>query len=306
MVTVEGRRVMTAREELESLRSEYVALIASLSPEHPDVVSMKKRLDALEGEMTTRHNMRERLRQLREKEVQLDLLTGKFTEVHPDVIRLKKEIALLKEEIEVLSERQTVLDIENEQPENPSYVNLKTQIASTQMEIDTAHKELESMQRKYEDYQRRVENTPQVEQQYRFLERDYANTRLKYEETLKRLLSAREAKGLEKSRMGEKFTMIESPFRPNRPDKPNRMAIVLVGFVLSICAGIGFGSIAEYMDQSVRGADELEELTGHPVLAAIPYLVTSFELANRRRRRRVLALAIPIVIMTAAGVWYLW
>jgi uncharacterized protein involved in exopolysaccharide biosynthesis len=288
-VTMDGRRVMTPKEELETLRSQYLNLSSTLSEQHPDVINLKNRLDALESEVSTRKRLRELYRELQEKENDLAQLSKTYSDSYPDVIVLKKQVAALREEVKVLSEKQTVLKTENEKPENPTYINLQTQITSTQMEIDKSQKELEVLKGRYEEYQNRVENTPRVEQESRALQRDYTNAQAKYQETMNRLMAAREAKGLEESRMAEKLTIIDPPILPEKPDRPNRLALLLVGLVLAVGSGVGFGSLTEYMDRSVRSPDTLAEIAGHPVLAVIPYLETPADRSRTLRRRFAVA-----------------
>jgi succinoglycan biosynthesis transport protein ExoP len=306
-VSLDGRRVMTPKEELETLRSEYLRLKATLSAEHPDVIALKKRLDAMEGEVTTRDQLRDRTAQLRDKETQLALLEKRLSGKHPDVVMMRKEVAELRADVEELSKKQVMPKAEDQKPENPSYINLQTQIASADLEIGNARKDLEQLKAAFADYQKRVEMTPQVEQQYRALERDYANAQATYQETMGRLMSAREAKGLEESRMGEKFTLVDPPITPELPDRPNRVAIVLIGFVLAMGAGIGFGSLSEYMDQSVRRADELAAVAGHPVLAVIPFLETPEDRAGRvRKRLAVVVVGVALVAVGLAAVHFLY
>ena len=295
-----GKRIMTPKEELKALQSQYVSFSATLSENHPDVISAKKRLDAMEAEVATRDNLRDRYRELQDKKSELALTSKKVSPRHPDVIRLKKEVERMKADITELSEKQAVLKAEEEKPENPAYINLQTQITSTQMEIDNAHKELKLLKLKYDDYQKRVESSPQVEQQYQALQRDYANAQAKYQETINRMLAAKEARELEKNRMAEKFTMVEPPIMPEKPYKPNRLAILLIGLVLATGAGVGFGSMAEYMDQSVRQPRELAKIAGHPVLAVIPYWETSQDRARKRRKRW--AFVAGMVVIMLAGV----
>jgi uncharacterized protein involved in exopolysaccharide biosynthesis len=283
-----GQRVMTPKEEVEALRSQYLGLISTRSKGHPDVIAMKKRLDAMENEVSTRDDLRELYRQLQDKEARLAVLAERFTNKHPDVIKLQKEVVGLKEEVQTLSERQTVLKVEDEKPENPSYISLQSQISATEMEIANTDKDLEALKEDYASYRQRVEQTPQVEQQYLVLQRDYMNAQAKYQETMTRLLAAREAKGLEENRMAEKFTLVDPPLTPEKPDRPNRFAILLIGVVLALGCGVGFGSMAEYMDHSVREVDELAGISGHPVLAVVPFLETTQDRTKRLRRRLAL------------------
>lgn len=306
-VGLDGKRIMTPKEELRALQSQHVSLSATLSENHPDIIFTKKRLDAMEAEVATRDHLRVRYQELRDKESELVLTSKRVSHRHPDVIRLKKEVERLKADVAALSEKQTVLKDEEENPENPAYINLQTQIVSTQMEIDNAHKELKLLTLKYDEYQKRVERSPRVEQQYRVFQRDYANAQAKYQETTNRLLAAREARELEENRMGEKFTVVEPPIIAETPYKPNRPAILLIGFVLAVGAGVGFGSMAEYMDQSVRQPRELAKIAGHSVLAAIPYWETSQDRTRKRRKRWVfIAGMVGIIVVGVAALHYLY
>ncbi|WP_457571685.1 GumC family protein [Desulfovulcanus sp.] len=285
-VTMDGKRVMTPEEELKSLRSQYLALKAKYSDKHPDVNKLKAQLQALEDEIEVRGRLRESYKELRDKEHQLAQLSQKFSPKYPEIVRLKKEIANLKKEIATLKEQQKVLKVdETEQPENPAYINLETQIKSTEMEIEKTQKILADLRAKYDEYKERIEQTPRVEQEYKSLLRDYESTKAKYKETMLRMMTAKEAKGLEESRMAEKLTLVDPPALPEKPYKPNRLALLLIGFVLSIGAGVGTGAVAEYMDQSIYSVEELSRLTGKPVLSAIPYLETKKDRARKLRRK---------------------
>jgi len=269
-VNLAGRRVMTPREELEALRSEYLGLRATHSEEHPDIISLKKKVEAMESEVITREELRNRSEELHNKETQLALISRKFSSKHPDVIKLKKEVAGLKAEVSELSEKQFAMKAGDEKPENPSYINLQTQITSTQLDMDSIQKQLKLSKEGYRDYQRRVEITPQVEQQYRALERDYANVQVQYKETMNRLMAAREARGLEESRMGEKFTLVDPPI-------------------------------------TVYRATELAQVAGYPVLAVIPYLETSQDRAKKLRKRLVvIGSTVGFIVIGLAALHYLY
>jgi uncharacterized protein involved in exopolysaccharide biosynthesis len=306
-VSADGKRVLTPKEELAFLRSQYMALSASLSEHHPDVITLKKKLATLEGELGSQQELRQLQKELYDKKHELTVLLEKVSPKHPDAIKMKKEVAALENRFERLSTKQLVLKVEDEKPENPAYINVQTRIASTQMEVDAAKKELKQLQEKYEDYRRRVENTPQVEQRYLDLQRDYTNAKDNYQETENRLRVAREAKGLEEGRMAEKFSLVASATTPLEPFKPNRLAIVLLGLMLAVGSGTGLGSLSEYMDQSVHTADELAKIAGHKVLTVIPYWETSQDITSKRRRLwTVVGSTIALVVIGVAVVNFLY
>jgi uncharacterized protein involved in exopolysaccharide biosynthesis len=307
-VSADGKRVLTPKEELQVLRSQYMALSASHSEHHPDVIKLKKKLAALEGEVGTQQELRQLHKELYDKKHELTVLLEKVSPKHPDAIKLKKEVAALGDRVQRLSAKQKVFKVEDEKPENPAYINVQTRVASTQMEIDAAKREFKQLQKKYEDYRGRVENTPIVEQRYLELQRNYGNTKTNYQQTLNRLQAAKESLGLEEGRMGEKFTLIQPATTPEEPDKPNRLAIFLLGVVLAAGSGLGVGSMAEYMDRSVHTVDELAKIAGNKeVLAVIPYWETSHEVTRKRRRIWVLvgsSVAIAAVALVALNLLY--
>jgi uncharacterized protein involved in exopolysaccharide biosynthesis len=283
-VTGDGKRILTPKEELSVLRSQYLSLSASLSEDHPDVIKLKKKLVALEGEVGTKQAVSQFQKELYDKEHQLALLQKRVSSKHPDAIKLKKEVILLREQVQKLSKNQKVLKEIDEKPENPAYINLQTKMDTTQMEIEAAKKDLEDIEGKHEQYRNRLEHTPKVEQEYLDLKRNYDNATTTYDKIANRLRVAREAMGLEQDNMAEKFTLIEPARTPLEPYKPNRPAMILLGLALALGSGIGVGSISEYMDDSIHTADELAKIAKHKVLTVIPYWETSHEITRKRRR----------------------
>ena len=109
------------------------------------------------------------------------------------------------------------------------------------------------------------------------MNRQYENTIAKYREVTAKQMEARLSSNLEAERKGERFTLIEPPLMPEKPASPNRIAIVLLSFVLSFAGGFGSIGIAEAMDDKVRGRRGVQNLLGAPPLASIPYILASGE-----------------------------
>ena len=108
--------------------------------------------------------------------------------------------------------------------------------------------------------------------------------------------------------------MLERPIAPDRPTKPNRIKIVLLGAILSLAAGGGSGIFAESIDRKIRGRRTLERLLGEPLLGTVPMLWTDSETLKQRKRLRVVAgavvaglviaiVAVHFVIMPLDTVW---
>jgi succinoglycan biosynthesis transport protein ExoP len=146
-------------------------------------------------------------------------------------------------------------------------------------------KKRDELQAKFDDYERRMAQSPDVERQYREMERELESAQLKYQEILSKQTEAQVAQDLESERKGEKFTLIEPPQPPERPVSPNRLLIVVVGLVAAFALGIGAVVARESLDASVRGPADIRQLLQVPALASIPMIVTA---SDRLRHKRAL------------------
>jgi polysaccharide chain length determinant protein (PEP-CTERM system associated) len=235
----------------------------------------------------------EDVRRLRALQVQLSELQSRFTDEYPDVIKTKAEIEKLQKRIDS-NDRNG--DQVGNLPDNPAYITLASQLASTQAEIESIKRQIDDLNLKAEDYRRRIEATPKVEEEYKALTIERNNTQAKYDDLLQKYMEARVAHGLEKEQKGERFTLIDPARLPEKPYKPNRVAIIMIGFILGMAAGVGTASVREYTDHSVRSADALALATNFPVLAGIPEISTMRDIERQRRIRMIKIAAIVMVI----------
>ena len=114
-------------------------------------------------------------------------------------------------------------------PENPAYINLQAQLNSATSSLEALRATRTAVKRRLQDYAARLERTPEMEPDYLFLTRDRDTSGQKYQDIRSRLLEAKVSEGLEVQRKGERFSLIDPPSLPEKPDKPNRLAIVLLG-----------------------------------------------------------------------------
>ncbi|GAB6907121.1 Polysaccharide chain length determinant protein [Desulfosarcina cetonica] len=221
---------------------------------------------------------KERLKVL---EMELVNLKSKFTDDYPDVKKLRLEIA----ELESRLAKKNGPENRHEQPDNTAYITLAAQLSSTRAEIKSMLMQKTDMTAKTETYRQRIETTPKIEQAYNALLVDRNNTRAKYEDLLRKAMEANVALGLEKEQKGERFTLIDPARRPEKPFKPNRLAIGLIGVVLGIGAGVGFAAIREFSDQAVRAPQDIARISHLPLLVSIPTIMTPLDRRNLRRKR---------------------
>ncbi|MFH1932409.1 MAG: GNVR domain-containing protein [Pseudomonadota bacterium] len=299
IVTEQGKVTRNPKERLKALRLQLISLQSALSEKHPDIKKLKNEIKELEAQVGKSDDSVAKVRRLSELEGQLAALKGKLGPKHPDVIKLSREVRVLSKEVDDLLTEKSKTEVSDENPDNPAYINLMTRIAAMELEIESLLEERRKIEQRMGEYESKLERAPLVEKEYLELTRDYENAKRKHSEIVSKLLTARISQGMEQTQRGERFTIAEPAQLPEKPFKPNRMAIALIGFVLALGAGVGLAAVREAVDRSVKTADELNSITGVPVFSVISLMETDEE---RRSRliRRILLIATAIGVIVAA------
>ena len=225
--------------------------------------------------------------------LQLINLKSKYSDLYPDVIKIKKEIEDVTREVEASKQD------DSGKQKNPAYITLSSRLAGIKSDINSTINSIASQEAKVEDYRLRVAKTPGVEEEYNDLLGERATLHNKYRELQAKMMEAKVARELESEQKGERFTLVEAARLPEKPSKPNRLAIALIGLVLGVGAGVGMAALAEMSDSSFRKADALSRMSGFPVLAEIPVLVTREDIAKQRVKRILTVLVVVVVIVLA-------
>lgn len=297
ILSVTGERILDSSERLRALRAEYAAAAANLSADHPDILKMKQEIDALEKETGQLPDAEEASKRLINARVALSADLERLGSAHPDILQAQRKVAALEQEVLRLNAGPS--RITNQRPENPAYINLQAQLNSALSSLDALRKTRIEVKRRLGEYATRLERSPGIEPEYLVLIRDRDTTAQKYQEIRSRLLEAKVAEGLEVQRKGERFSLIDPPSLPEKPFKPNRMAIVLLGVILAIGGGIGSGAVAESLDHSIRSPEQLLTLTQHFPLAVIPFMPNENDVSRVRIKRRLAQTAGVGVLGTA-------
>lgn len=85
--------------------------------------------------------------------------------------------------------------------------------------------------------------------------------------------------------------IVDPAVTPNVPIKPNKKKNLALGFILGLMLGVGLAFLLDYMDQTIKTADDVKEKLGLNVFGIIPRIPFADEDARMPRKRLVTTLA---------------
>jgi polysaccharide biosynthesis transport protein len=222
--------------------------------------------------------------ELEKLRAQLADLSSHYTDRHPDVRKLKDQIAKTEK-----MRDQAVADLKAsatatsgssnssasmpdsvDNADGPATVQLQGQLKANQIDMSNKEHEIAALKTKIDDYQRRLNEEPAREQQYADLTRNYEQSKTDYDELLKKKNSSQMATSMELLQQGEHFQMIDPPSLPLKPDFPNRLKFCGIGLGVGIALGAGLAGATEFLDDRVYDEKALKALLPVTVISEIP------------------------------------
>jgi capsular polysaccharide biosynthesis protein len=133
--------------------------------------------------------------------------------------------------------------------------------------------------------------TPKVGQELDVLIRDRDIAQKKFEEFRSKRMNAKIAENLESENKTGNLSVLEPPLLPEKPYKPNRVKIILIGFFLALVSSGGAMMLLESLDKRIRGAEALTHVLGYRPLVVIPYIPVLEDEVQRKRMLKQAAIA---------------
>ena len=191
----------------------------------------------------------------------------------PRTIELKKRLG----DLEVsLSQLETTYG-----PRHPKIVETKEQMATIQKQIDDSKSSLQDKLKA--DYERAVRDEAslnaafgiakaeaaqqnQASIQFNILKKNVEIANGLYTEFLQKTNQSK----IQEHEQHNNTKMIDPPQVPMAPVAPNRPRTILIGFLVSLLAGVGLVFFLEYLDNTVKTVEDVSRYTQLPALSVIP------------------------------------
>ncbi len=210
---------------------------------------------------------------------------AKYSENHPDVRRLRREIATLSKEV----------GGSTAPPTNPAYIQLQSQVDSASTEVRELSSRRSSVASQLSQMQGGITLSPKLEEQYRELVRDYEVMKTQYEQMRAQQATAELQAKAASTSAAESYVQINPARVPEDPIEPDRLALMFLAIVLGIAAGVGTAFMLNVADTTVRGGADIVALSGGQPFAHVPTMQSLVQQRKRRTTDFALAGALTIV-----------
>ena len=231
---------------------------------------------------------------------ELATLRIKYTDLWPDIIRIKDEIERLQKDMAAPKPKPKPVA----GPPTPEVARLQDALGSVETELRLAKQDQTRLKQGISNYQARLDNAPKREQEYLDATRDYQGTKELYQTLSRKYDDALLAESMEQRQKGEQFRILDSALPSGTPAAPRRSRLLIASLALSLVLGAGAMVLAELLDTSFHSSRDLRAYTTVPILVNIPRIVTGADLRRRRWRFRLAAVGVLVALVVVGGSSY--
>jgi polysaccharide chain length determinant protein (PEP-CTERM system associated) len=227
-----------------------------------------------------------------------------WTDNHPDVIALKSQLA----QAQAAAAREPVSGGGASSANNPVYMSLQAMRTDKVAAVAALAQRKASIEGDLAKLQAALTDNPAAAAEQATIERDYQMLKDQYDKLNADREQVRIKSSVQTDTDAMKFSVIDPPTLPRAPVSPNR-PLLLVGVLI---AGLGAGVAAAFamgkLKTTYSTAGGLEKASGMPVIGSIGEVVTSAQIALRRKQLTLFtggAVALGVAFVALLGVEFL-
>jgi polysaccharide biosynthesis transport protein len=265
-------------QTLAGLRQQIVASATASRSERDRLALIERQIDSIDkntvdepGAGRTADSVLTSEARVANVEKDLAAAQAVYTDKHPDVVRLKEELASARRDAQIARQQPTP-DRLARLGRNPAYQQLVGERELSRTRITDLDRDSQETQQLIKAYQARVEAAPMVEQQLAAIERDYALERQQYADLSSKQRAAAISASVERDRSGERFAVLEPATFPTEPLKPVPIRVMLASLLAGLCLGGVLTIGREYLDTSVHDERDIRDALELPVLGSIKHI----------------------------------
>jgi polysaccharide biosynthesis transport protein len=231
-------------------------------------------------------------------------LSTHYTDQYPAVENLKGQIAktekmrddlIAKSKAPGDSGRQVADGVTGDLSQGSTPLQLQSQLQANQVEITNREQAIAELKARINGYQGRLNDAPTREQQLADLTRGYDQSKANYDDLLKKKNQSEMATSMEQMQQGERFTMLDPPSLPSKPDFPDRLKFCGIGLGVGFALGLILVGSLEAMDDRMHSEKEIKLLLPVAIISEIPEIVNPSD-ERTSKKRMVLGWAMTAIV----------
>jgi succinoglycan biosynthesis transport protein ExoP len=245
---------------------------------------------------------------------QLADLSSHYTDRHPDVRKLKDQIARTeKMRDQIIADLKTgakartddssdtASQAEADIRDSSPMFQLQSQLRANQIEISNREHSIGELKKKIDTYQAHLSQEPVTEQQLTDLSRGYEQSKANYDELLKKKNASEMATSMELRQQGEHFRVLDPPSLPAKPAFPDHLKFCEIGLGVGLVLGGLLSAATEFLDDRLHSEKALKELLPIAVISELPSFTTPEEEQSERRKLWAMWATAALALVTILG-----
>ena len=279
--------VQKLREEIKASEAGRLTSIIKVSYQNTDPVLARDVVNTLVQsylEQSVGFKSEEAGRAVGFVEEQLDALRGELDKAEKNLQTYKSAsgVMMLDSEAEALIQQIAQKEKASAELEVQKRA-LLTEYTDAHPAVRNINRQQEAIRKQLASYEAHIKTMPQAERDLAKLTRISKVNADIYTFLLQKHEEARIAQASTLSNIN----IVDPAITPEKPVKPKKKQYLLLGLLLALGLGIGLAFLQEYLDDTIKSADEAKRVMGFPLLAIIPH-ISAFEGQNKSAKNMII------------------
>ena len=231
----------------------------------------------------------------------------KYTDKHPEVIRVHRMIEKLEKSVGSSGAGAGAGKKGAGVETDPVLSQLTMQIRKLDIDSETLNAEKQQANVLVKKYQEWVAQAPIREDEWASLTREYGELKKHYDFLVAQDLEAESVVHIEQNQKGSQFKIEDSARMPEKPVWPDFYKVMGIAIAMGLFSGCGLALGEAFLDSSFKDMEDIEASLGLSVVCSIPFIYTEKE----TRREKMISLGWTIgfvccVIILGVAFVYCW
>lgn len=270
----------TILDDIKKYSSDIDNIELNLDTLHAKKNQFKKQLMAIHPtvDIFSQQQKNDRILTMENKIKQL-LVT--YTDKYPEVVKLQAQVQALKSQqatgdsSEVTQTKMTSV--------NPVFQDVQQKAFELDSDISAQRAKLQRLKQLLAQRKMEIRTVPENRKKIAMLVQERDSLKRIYDQLLMRMGQSEVSKQMEIGDKTTNFRVVDPALYPTEPVSPDMVKMILLALLVGIGGGIGGVLLADNLDGTVRGVEDIQDL-GVDVLAVIPKIRDHAAELNRRRK----------------------